>query len=151
MVIGGRRFGLQIELPCETRYSQRGIPGVEIRARGPSGIFHRIHGVVDSGASRTLLTARTAALLGFRQTRNARVERIEAAGGTIDLELARVQFRIPLDGRPPVGFFLHAGLSSQVSENLFGSDILQYFYILLGPKSVFFLTDTRLVEGNDTL
>ena len=144
MIRLGRRFGVEIELPIEARYAARRVPGVELRACGPNGIVHRVYGVVDSGASRTLLTGRTAALLGFRPSVPARIERIAAAGGTIDLERARVQFRIPRDGKPPVGFVLEVGLSSQVTENLFGSDLLQYFHLFLGPGSVVFLADEIL-------
>jgi len=146
-----RRFDLQIALPIEQRYAVRGVPGVELRASGPSGVVHRVHGVVDSGASRTLLTGRTAELLGFRQSIPARLERIAAAGGTIDLERARVQFRIPLEGKPAVGFVLEAGISSQVTENLFGSDLLQYFHIVLGPRSVIFMADEVFVGGSDSV
>jgi hypothetical protein len=146
MQFGRRRFGLEIALPCEQRYARRGVPGVEIRASGPSCIFHRVSGVVDSGASRTLLTAPTAKRLGLHHPRKDYAERIEAAGGTIDFEVARVQFRIPVHGRPPVSFYIDAGISRQVGENLFGSDFLQYFFILLGPQQVFFLADEHLIE-----
>jgi hypothetical protein len=144
MLIGHRRFGLCIALPREERFALHGVPAVEIRASGPACVFHRIRGVVDSGASRTLLTSQTAKLLGIAQ--QGYVERIAAAGGTIDYREARVQFRIPRHGMPPVSFFLYAGVSLQIGENLFGSDFLQYFSVLIGPEDVFFLADERHEE-----
>jgi hypothetical protein len=144
MMLGSRNFGLCLSLPRDTRYAPRRVPGVEIRASGPDCIFRRIHGVVDSGASRTLLNIETTALLSI-QPKNY-VERIEGAGGPILYRDARVQFRIPLYGRPPVTFFLHAGVSAQIGENLFGSDFLQYFSVLISPDEVSFLGDERPIE-----
>ena len=140
MMIGDRRFGLYLPLQLETRFTSLGVPGVEILASGPGCVFHRVQGVLDSGASRTLLMQQTAVLLGIFPGQGY-VERIDAAGGTIRYREARMQFRVPIFGKPPVTFFLLAGITSQLGENLFGSDFLQYFSILIGPKDVHLLAD----------
>jgi hypothetical protein len=146
MRIGETSFGLDIPLPRASRYARRGVPGVEIRAAGPNCIFHRVVGVVDSGASLTLLTTTTARLLRLDAEKNYS-ERIEAAGGAIDYVRSWVQFRFVLSGKPPVSIFLNAGISPQLDDNLFGSDFLKYFFILIGRQTVHFLADVETLEA----
>jgi hypothetical protein len=135
-----RRFGLQIAVPREELFASRGVPGIELRACGRNGRFQRIQGVVDTGASRTLLTGETARLLGLPE-RIADAHLAAAGGTTIEYAAARVQFRLPVHGRPPVGFFLIVGVTRDITDNLLGSDFLRYFDILITPSQVIYLAD----------
>ncbi|HEX7138887.1 MAG TPA: retroviral-like aspartic protease family protein [Vicinamibacterales bacterium] len=136
-----KSYGLEIAVPREARFRSRGVPAIELMASGENQRFYRIHAIVDSGASRTLITSKTAELLGLPD-RSATLS-MEAAGGAIFYSLARIQFRFPVPNGSPVGIYVDVGVTYNISDNLLGNDVLRYFSILITPSQVIFLADEQ--------
>ena len=135
-------FRLSIDLRREARFRSRGVPVVELWASGPQFTFLRVAGIWDSGASRTLLAEPTAQRLGFKMPRS-KMPIMSSVVGFIRYVPRIVYFRIPVPGRPAVHFPIEAGISPDITENLFGVDMNEYFSSLLREDRVTLLGDER--------
>lgn len=136
------RYALAIAVRREARFEERGVPTVDLWAAGRSMIFRRLTGIVDSGASKTILGLGSHALLGFEPNSGKEESITTAGGGEMRYELHRVQFRLPRARKPPVTFCLEVGLN-EIGDNLFGADLLQYFTLVVAPDRVVFMADAE--------
>lgn len=136
-------FGLSIDVRREARFRSRGVPVVELWAAGPLFVFHRVTGIWDSGASRTLLAEPTYQRLGFQLPRH-KLLTMNSVTGFIHYQPVILYFRIPLRGRPAVHFpLIEAGISPDIVENLFGADMIEYFAPLVREDRVTLLGDEQ--------
>lgn len=136
-------FRLDLSLPREQRYAVRGVPVIELWVSGPQPdcIFHRVAGICDSGASRTLLSKPTYERLGYKLPENP--VWFPTNGLTRQIAYVRqpLQLRIAVRGYPLIHLVVVGGLTPDIEENLFGADLLEYFAILLTRDKVTFLGD----------
>ena len=119
------------------------VGSVEVMAIDSSKLVP-VFGVVDTGASRTLLTFDAAKQLSIRRPESlpqAQKPLRTATDQPVPYHIQRVWVMI----RHPQGrhmlFRLEAGFSDQVKRNLFGRDWLQYLCLAFDEEAVHFLSD----------
>jgi hypothetical protein len=139
-------YGLHLDLPREPRFVARGVPVVELWVSGKDHVFHRVTGICDSGASRTLLAARTFERLRLKIEVNDRMHKSNALTREINYKRQLVHVRIASGTQPPIHIALLAGLTRDIEENLFGSDLLAYFGLLVTTERVTLLADPLAKE-----
>jgi hypothetical protein len=139
-IVTGHSYALRMAVPCESRFAVRGVPTIELWASGASNIFHRMAGIVDSGATRTLLGTGAHALLGIAHGSGV-PDQMKTIAGTLEYELYTVQFRLYTREHPPISVCLEVGLCETIEENLFGADLLRYFTLALSREEVVFMAN----------
>jgi hypothetical protein len=132
-------YPLMLHLRSEPRFAKRKVPTVDLWACGPGGIFHRLSGIVDSGATRTLLGDGARDLLGIE--RDGPIEKMDGIRGEFRYELHWVQFRVHALEGPPVTVWIYAGLIPSMVDNLFGADLLEYYTIAVARDGVTFMAN----------
>lgn len=141
-------FRLSIDLRREARFRKRGVPVVELWCSGPMFVFQRVTGIWDTGASRTLLAESTAQRLGY-SLKGHKIHTMNSVVGFIRYSPRICYFRIPISGCPAVHFPIEAGISPDITENLFGADMVEYFSVLLHADRVTLLGDARSLVAHD--
>lgn len=135
-----RKHSLAARFRCEPRFESRRVPTIEVWASGPDFVFQRMAGVVDSGATLTLLGRGAYELLGV--TRNTGIwDELPGLSGSVRYELHPVQFRLHVADGPQVAVRLRVGFCEAIYDNLFGADLLDYFTVSLSRSDVTFLAD----------
>lgn len=136
-------YGARFDVPRLRRFGARGVPIIELRVSGPTGVFHRVAGICDSGASRTLLSHTTYERLGYVLPADAEWFPTNALTRQIFYVRQPLHLRIPVTTGPPVHIVVMGGLTPDIEENLFGVDVIEYFAVLLTEDRVTFLGDRR--------
>lgn len=133
-----RGASLAARFRCEPRFTSLRVPTIELWVAGPPAVFHRMAGVVDSGAAVTLLGRGAYELLGVPRGSGTRGD-MPGLTGQLKYELCPVQMRLHLASGPDVTVWVRAGFCEQIEHNLFGSDLLDYFNVLVSRNEVTFM------------
>ena len=136
------QISLRVVIQRLRRHESRGVPEVDLWMAGPSSVFRRITGILDTGCPTTLLTVDTAGLLQLPRLRNEpSVQR--TAWGRVAVVPSRVLVRFAARETPPlvvllpVSFPLREGAPT-LDINLFGADLCNVFSVSTDRNAVSF-------------
>lgn len=128
-----------------SRYESRSVPEIDLWLAGPTHVFRRVSGVLDSGCSQTLLRQATARALSLPHLGDPVSRR--TVGGTISVIPSRVLLRLAPADAPPLIVLFPVSIvpAGPVDVNLFGADLFNVcpFRIQIDRRTV----SIALVEG----
>jgi hypothetical protein len=120
------------------------VPFIEVEMAGPSSQYSPVVGKMDTGAFRSMLTYRTANLLGIVDpTKDHLGQGVahSATGDAMPYYVHRILVRIPSGNGEPIEFPLEACFTDLVRRDLFGVDWLAHVCLALDLGAVHFLRD----------
>jgi hypothetical protein len=139
--VNGHKFAVAISLLPP---GGKDHPFVEVEMSGPEPVFRPGVGKLDTGASRTMLNAETAAALGHVLDWSNRADQRKAqsaSGHTIHYYERRVFVRVAAKDGPGISFPLVGAFSNEVERNLFGVDWLRHMCVAVDEAAVHLLRD----------